>query len=560
MRCRAVWIAGALSAALLTSAAPVRAATFDVTKATDTTDGMCSGDCSLREAVIAANDTPGHDTITLHAQTYVLSLANPARDADEDDPGLGDLDVTDDVTIEGVGADQSVVDAREIDRVFNVASGSNAAMTSLEVRNGRTNGGGAGILNEGSLTLSDAAVNDNHAVAAGGILNLGDATLSRVTLRGNAGSEAPAAISNVGTMTVTNSTVSGSVTRSSGTSVGGSGGRLALRNVTLGTNAGGAGHLLGAFFDAQITLVGTIVDGSCDGPVTSLGHNVEHGHSCGLASAADVVDSDPRLEPLAGNGGQTQTHALAPGSPAVDAGDDATCPAADQRGVARPQGAHCDAGAFERTAAPPPPAGNTPAGAGVTVPLGPVTITCAHVTAAGDTTVTTSGSGPAPPAGFAIDGRYYELATTALFDTAEVCFAYAPPPAPAIAHFEGGAWRILVMTHDTGSTVCAQVSSFSPFALVRAKAVKEQIADLIAQVVGASRLSPAAKALLLERLRPALASFDPSNPAQRRAACLALTAFTVLVRAQTGHAIPAAQAADWIAAANRISTLLGCPH
>ena len=158
MKRRAVWIAGALSAALLTGAAPARAATFDVTKATDTADGTCNGDCSLREAVIAANDTPGADTITLHAQTYVLSLANlSATNPDEDDPGLGDLDLMDDVTIEGAGAGQSVVDAGAIDRVFNVAAGSHAQMTGLEVRNGKTNGGGAGILNEGTLTLSDAS-------------------------------------------------------------------------------------------------------------------------------------------------------------------------------------------------------------------------------------------------------------------------------------------------------------------------------------------------------------------------------------------------------------------
>ena len=233
---------------------------------------------------------------------------------------------------------------------------------------------------------------DNRAVAAGGILNFGDATLTRVTLSGNAGAEAPSAISNVGTMAVTNSTVSGNVTRTAATSVGSSGGRLALRNVTLGANAAGVGNLVGAFFDGEVTLVNTIVDGPCDGPVISLGHNVEHGHSCGLAGAGDVVDSDPRLEPLAHNGGQTQTHALAPGSPAIDAGDDAACPAADQRGVARPQGAHCDVGAFERSAAPPP--GNTPAGADVMVPFGPVTITFAHVTAAGDTTVTHERLGP----------------------------------------------------------------------------------------------------------------------------------------------------------------------
>jgi hypothetical protein len=50
---------------------------------------------------------------------------------------------------------------------------------------------------------------------------------------------------------------------------------------------------------------------------------------------------------LAGNGGPTQTHALLAGSPAIDAADDGSAPATDQRGVARPQGQHADIGAYE---------------------------------------------------------------------------------------------------------------------------------------------------------------------------------------------------------------------
>ena len=57
------------------------------------------------------------------------------------------------------------------------------------------------------------------------------------------------------------------------------------------------------------------------------------------------------LLPLADNGGGTQTHALAIGSPALDASpDDATCPATDQRGNPRPRGPACDIGAFEGVA------------------------------------------------------------------------------------------------------------------------------------------------------------------------------------------------------------------
>jgi hypothetical protein len=54
------------------------------------------------------------------------------------------------------------------------------------------------------------------------------------------------------------------------------------------------------------------------------------------------------LGPLGAKGGPTKTLALLPGSPATDAGSDTACPSVDQRGVSRPQGSHCDIGAFER--------------------------------------------------------------------------------------------------------------------------------------------------------------------------------------------------------------------
>lgn len=60
-----------------------------------------------------------------------------------------------------------------------------------------------------------------------------------------------------------------------------------------------------------------------------------------------IITADPLLAPLGSYGGGTQTYALLPGSPAIDAGDAAYCPDADQRGVSRPQGAGCDIGAFE---------------------------------------------------------------------------------------------------------------------------------------------------------------------------------------------------------------------
>ena len=84
---------------------------------------------------------------------------------------------------------------------------------------------------------------------------------------------------------------------------------------------------------------------SCAGPVESLGNNLEDRNECGLHGPGDKVNVSPILGPLQANGGPLQTQALLPGSPAVDAG--AGCASSDERGIARPQGAVCDIGAFE---------------------------------------------------------------------------------------------------------------------------------------------------------------------------------------------------------------------
>ncbi len=75
---------------------------------------------------------------------------------------------------------------------------------------------------------------------------------------------------------------------------------------------------------------------------TNAGDYWQGGGGIYNGSGATLTLGDAQVGPLADNGGPTWTHALLAGSPAVDAGDDAACPATDQRGVARSQGAHCD--------------------------------------------------------------------------------------------------------------------------------------------------------------------------------------------------------------------------
>src|SRR2546422_522407 len=86
------------------------AATFTVTKTADTADGTCDTDCSLREAISAANAAAGSDTITLPAGTYTLTIAG----ANEFANASGDLNSTGDLTINGAGADVTVIDANGI--------------------------------------------------------------------------------------------------------------------------------------------------------------------------------------------------------------------------------------------------------------------------------------------------------------------------------------------------------------------------------------------------------------------------------------------------------------
>ncbi len=103
----------------------------------------------------------------------------------------------------------------------------------------------------------------------------------------------------------------------------------------------------------------------------------------------------------------------------------------------------------------------------VTTGGSPVTITFADVILAGVTTVTTSASGPAPPANFELSGSYYYLDTTATFTHAEVCFPYTGSP-PSIVHWVAGSPQIEPYSREPdGSEVCADVTSFSPFVLAQ---------------------------------------------------------------------------------------------
>ena len=153
--------------ALVGTPAPARAATLTVTRTDDPVpDGCKQGDCSLREAIIAANATPVAETITLDTTMYHLGLAG----ANEDASVTGDLDILGSLTLQGANTSQDTfVDGHSLDRVFDIHSG-DVTLQNLTIRHGQAGGdgtvggdfNGGGIRNAAVLTLS-AVVQDNTA-------------------------------------------------------------------------------------------------------------------------------------------------------------------------------------------------------------------------------------------------------------------------------------------------------------------------------------------------------------------------------------------------------------
>jgi predicted outer membrane repeat protein len=191
---------------------------------------------------------------------------------------------------------------------------------------------GAGILNDiyGTSSISNTTFSNNHADAGGGIANYGTMIVGNSSFSSNRASIGGGICNASGTATASNATFFGNI----------------------GTTAGGGIYnqdYEGAVIRLSNTIVATSPDGdNCSGDITDGGGNLSYPDT-----TCPGINADPLLGLLQDNGGPTWTMALAPGSPAIDVGDDATCEAdpvnnRDQRGVTRPQGVHCDIGAFER--------------------------------------------------------------------------------------------------------------------------------------------------------------------------------------------------------------------
>jgi hypothetical protein len=213
---------------------------------------------------------------------------------------------------------------------------------------------GGGIYNDLSSTLAfdtgTLAGNSAPGGFGGGVYNSGWLTVTAATLSGNAvsaGLGGGVYNDSAGSLVVVNSTFSGNF---GGMAGGGiiAGGPVTVTNCTFYDNY--QGGLVGSGsdpFTVKNTIVANNTNYDCSGTITSLGHNLDGADTCAFAAGGDLTNIDPLVGPLADNGGPTLTHALLPGSPAINAGTNAGCPPTDQRGVSRPRFGTCDIGAFE---------------------------------------------------------------------------------------------------------------------------------------------------------------------------------------------------------------------
>jgi hypothetical protein len=329
--------------------------TLTVTRATITGNTAVGGDGGDNPGGLGGDPGPanGAGIYTFFGSTLTVTDSTISANATTGGgPGAGTL------TFGGQGNGGGLRVDGAATLIRSTVDGNNATGTDGMVPVGTSSG--AGIYATGPLTLSASTVSDNVGTAGGAD-----------SASGGAG------ISSSNDLSLVNATISGNSAGPGAAGVGGgiihSNGSASLRSVTIAGNSsfGPANFSESATAMIENTIIADPAGGAIDNcnlvgddPIDSQGHNLEDGDTCGFDQTSDKANADPGLQPLAGNGGPTETMALPRSSPAVDAGSAAGL-GDDQRGVARPQdfvaipnaggiGTGHDIGAFELEAPPAP--------------------------------------------------------------------------------------------------------------------------------------------------------------------------------------------------------------
>lgn len=217
-------------------------------------------------------------------------------------------------------------------------------------------GGGAVLAGNGPLTIERSTISGNTATHAGGLYaNAGFMTIVDSTIAGNTATvSAGGGIRAYHGLSIIDSTISGNTAVSAGGGVQ-FGNTADIRNSTIAFNSAGVGGGLSGFAGSTLAMTSSIVGLNTGLPGNADVANVAHvtgSHNLVMSTDAsvppDTLTDDPGIDPLADNGGPTQTHALLPDSIAIDAGDNPGALPNDQRGLPRTSGNATDIGAYER--------------------------------------------------------------------------------------------------------------------------------------------------------------------------------------------------------------------
>ena len=332
----------------------VFAATLTVTNTND------SGPGSLRQAIA---DAGTGDVITVDPSLAGGTIALTSQ-----------LYIDKNLAIDGSGLNpQLILSGGHSTRILEIVSPAQVTLSHLWFTDGQSTNGGA-INNTGNLTIDNSTFSNNSSSGGGGAIAGAGVLITDSTFMNNSASDGGAIYSTFGWLEIYRSTM---VHNQATTGLGGAirlagNGEAVIVNSTITENSvadeGGAISIGGvnlifivnSTFARNMAVSGTEIDITGTSSdlqiINSVFVCVSDGGSCYQSPTAPGMTNsilgpgtfyDYGLAELADNGGPTQTMALLPGSPLIDAGTFTQCPATDQRGITRPKGSHCDIGAYE---------------------------------------------------------------------------------------------------------------------------------------------------------------------------------------------------------------------
>jgi len=300
----------------------------DIVEDTNGTVGI--NGTSLREAINAANNNSGADTILFNSglSGQVINLTQ------------GELNIFDDLSVRGNKFNPVGVSGSNKFGVFGINTDVNAIFEGLRIINGNGNDGG-GIFNNGNLTIINSAILNNQASLGGAIFNISKLNLVNTTLANNSASNGGGGLFNEGEAKLVNTTIS-SNTANYGGGIYNRQNKVSIFDSTITRNTasnGGAGIGSNGYTYVDTVIGNTIVAGNNGKDVTlfnnnynsfaSAGNNlIGEGNALGnfVSSGDQTGVTNPLLGPLTNNGGGTPTHAPLNGSPAINAGSNIKLP------------------------------------------------------------------------------------------------------------------------------------------------------------------------------------------------------------------------------------------